>query len=331
MFRALALISFLLTPGLAAALCNGPGYTERMTDTQLAELDARAAATPFSRGLLWTAEKDGTTLTIIGTVHLPDARLSQIMQDTEQTLLASSLLLVESTLDDQSAMQVHMAENPDITILPDNMTLPSLVEDETWAAISAAASDRGLPPFMVARMQPWFISLTLAMPPCATFVMASGEPGLDNMLMGVATDHNIPVAALEPWQDMFALITAGTMDEQLEGLEMALLPGDIQDELVVSLLDFYFAGESAKGWFLTDFAADLLTGLDRDTFDTLMQEMEQKLLIDRNRAWIPVIEAAAADHEQITVAFGAAHLFGEDGVPNLLQQAGWAVTPFSEN
>jgi uncharacterized protein YbaP (TraB family) len=48
-------------------------------------------------------------------------------------------------------------------------------------------------------------------------------------------------------------------------------------------------------------------------------------LIDRNRNWIPVIEAAALKHDRIVVAIGAAHLPGEVGVLRLLEREGWMI------
>jgi len=40
-----------------------------------------------------------------------------------------------------------------------------------------------------------------------------------------------------------------------------------------------------------------------------------------------VIEDAATQHDNIFIAFGAAHLIGEDGVLNLLQNNGWVISP----
>jgi uncharacterized protein len=49
------------------------------------------------------------------------------------------------------------------------------------------------------------------------------------------------------------------------------------------------------------------------------------MMTDRNRAWIPVIEAAAKQGP-ILVAFGALHLSGKTGVLRLLEQDGYSIT-----
>jgi uncharacterized protein YbaP (TraB family) len=66
--------------------------------------------------------------------------------------------------------------------------------------------------------------------------------------------------------------------------------------------------------------------MDAAVFDTQMAELEETLLNNRNRAWVPVIEAAAASHDQIFIAFGAAHLIGDQGVLSLLGDNGWTIT-----
>ena len=52
--------------------------------------------------------------------------------------------------------------------------------------------------------------------------------------------------------------------------------------------------------------------------------MESALITDRNRAWIPVI-LAAAEKGPVVAAFGALHLAGDQGVLNLLAQEGFTL------
>jgi uncharacterized protein YbaP (TraB family) len=55
-------------------------------------------------------------------------------------------------------------------------------------------------------------------------------------------------------------------------------------------------------------------------------ELYQRLLIDRNIAWIPQIEAALAGSDDALIAVGAGHLPGEQGVLALLEAEGHTVT-----
>lgn len=327
MFRAIALTAFaLFTPTLSQAFCTDAGFTDLLSPADLAELESTAAATPYGTGLYWSATKDGTDLTILGTMHLPDPRHAGLLDMARPQLETTDLLLVEATLDDQAAMQAYMGRNTDLIAINSGPTLADRLDPATWDAVSEAASARGIPGFMAAKMQPWFLSMTLAIPPCAMQAMMTGDAGLDAMLMTAADTAGVPVAPLEPWQDMLALISDGTFDEQIDALRMGIMDPDVQDAMTADLIDRYFAENSAFGWHLARYSVDFLPNVDQAVFDDAMLELEATFLTARNLAWIPVIEDAAANHDSIFIGFGAAHLIGENGVLTLLEQDGWTIT-----
>jgi uncharacterized protein YbaP (TraB family) len=53
---------------------------------------------------------------------------------------------------------------------------------------------------------------------------------------------------------------------------------------------------------------------------------EDIMLTNRNKNWIPVMETAMKESTTL-FAVGAGHLYGKEGVINLLRQAGYTVTP----
>jgi len=54
-------------------------------------------------------------------------------------------------------------------------------------------------------------------------------------------------------------------------------------------------------------------------------QMYQRLLVDRNRNWIPKIEALFARRGRAFVVVGAAHLVGADGLISMLRARGYTV------
>lgn len=310
----------------ALAVCNGPGFDAWLTDAERAELDALVADTAYGDAILWQATRGDTTLDIVGTMHLPDPRLDPIMARVLPLLDQADLLLVEATLDDQVAMQDHITRNPALYVITEGPSLIDRVDPDTWAAISDAAEARGMGAFMVARFQPWFLSLTLSMPPCATAAMAAGQGGLDNTLMQQAVGR-VETRPLEDWHTMLDWIMSGTFEQQLDALKLSLVAPDVQDALIASMLDGYFDGSPAYAWHVNRFGVRFVPGLDAEAYAAEFAVMEEQLLHDRNRNWIPVIEDAARTHDRILIAFGAAHLIGDKGVLNLLAENGWTVTP----
>lgn len=326
MFRLLALV-FALMPGWAAALCTGEKFETYLTPQDRMEIDATLAALPFSEGNSWLAEKDGVTLTIMGTMHLPDPRHSILLDQVRPHLATADLLLVEATMQDQTYMQLYLANNPKLMYIEDGPTLPEVLDEPTWDAIQVAAQDLGIPSFLAAKMQPWYLVLALSIPKCVATEIMNGEGGLDALLMEEAGNLGVPTQALEPWQDMFALLTMGSFEEQVDALRMSLLAPRHSNALMVSMIEAYFEGQAARAWLMTYYTREFLPEVAPAVFDEQMAMLEDLMLNQRNQNWIPVIEAAATQHDTIVLAFGAAHLFGELGVLNLLETAGWTIRP----
>jgi uncharacterized protein YbaP (TraB family) len=260
-------------------------------------------------------------------MHLPDPRHDALLARVAPDLDRADILLVEATLEDQAEMQAQIANNPDMMMIVDGPSLIDQLDEATWNIIRDAALTRGLPGFMAAKMQPWALSMTLAIPPCAMTAMTAGEAGLDGILMERATTMDIPVAALEPWQDMLSLLMSGTFEEQLAALRLSVMEPAIQDAMISTLITSYFEGETAYGWHISKYVIDFMPDADPSEFEAQMKQLEDELLTGRNLNWIPVITEAAQSHDAVFVAFGAAHLMGETGVLRLLEHDGWTVTP----
>jgi hypothetical protein len=53
--------------------------------------------------------------------------------------------------------------------------------------------------------------------------------------------------------------------------------------------------------------------------------MYQRLLVDRNRNWLPTLEALFSRRGRAFIVVGAAHLVGPDGLLQMLKAKGYAV------
>ena len=325
MFRAALTALVTLTSTSAFALCSGESYFTQLPADQQAQIEAAVAATPNADGLLWTATKDDNILTIVGTMHVFDERLHTIMDRVEPAFADADLLMVEATADEEAAMQEAFIANPDLYLINEGPTLPDLLAPEVWDKVLQAATDRGLPSFFVAKFQPWYLSLTLGIPACAMAEMTQGVRGLDHMMIDAARTADVPLQALEGWETLIDILTDGTQEEQIELLRLGLIDAADQQALFVAMLDAYFSEQIAQVWELSQIAARNLTGLTEEEAAEQMAETQDMLLDTRNRNWIPIIETATEDHDNIIIAVGAAHLPGEYGVIALLEQTGWAV------
>ncbi|MCG3269216.1 TraB/GumN family protein [Yoonia sp. I 8.24] len=321
---ATALFSVFSLPALA--LCAGESYLDQLSAEQHQKLSAAVADIPFAQGLVWDARKDTQNLRIVGTMHIYDPRLGALFASISASVASADLILVEATPDDQADLQQLMARDPSQLFLVDGPTLPELLDGQTWELLLQAAADRSIPSFMIAKMQPWYASLLLAMPPCAMDDVIAGRLGLDHMIMDAAAEAGVPMQSLEAFTTLFAIFQEESLDEQIEFLRMGLMMPDTQQQVFVAMLDRYFAKDVGTLWEMSRLTLADLPELDLETATVLFDETQESILDERNRNWIPVITEATKSHNNVIVAAGAAHLIGENGILNLLQNDGWTLT-----
>lgn len=332
MRRILATIA-ALTLGLAAtgagADCTGRDLIAELPEAERAALRASTAAVPFAEGNLWQARRDGQVVHIAGTYHFDDPRHDDTLARLAPALDEAKTLLVEAGPEEEAALKSRLAREPELMVAVDGPTLPETLPPEVWEQLSEALSQRGVPAFMAAKLRPWYLSMVLSIPTCQMAEAAGGSRGLDGMLMDAATERGLPLKALEPYDTVFRIFEMMPQQDQLSMITSALAMEEQSADMASTLAEAYFAGHSRLIWEFMRVETLKLPGYTPERVEREFATMETAMMTSRNRAWIPVIEAAAAEGP-VLAAFGALHLSGEDGVLNLLAQNGWTVTPLAD-
>lgn len=323
--RALLTALFLLAaPAAALAECAGQNLLALMSPTERATLERRAAAVPYAAGNAWVARRDGQTVTLIGTYHLGDPRHETLLAAAAPLLDDATTLLVEAGPQEEAALVAQIAKTPALMVLADT-TLPALLGPDDWAHLAAALGRRGMPGFMAAKFQPWYVSMLLATPPCALNGPALPD-GLDALLIDRARAAGVPIRALEPFDTVFRIFDSLPLSSQIDMIRYSLAMEDRAEDFSSTIADLYFAGQPRMIWELTRDESLRTPGADPARVESDLALMEKAMMTTRNLAWIPVIEQAAAQGPTVA-AFGALHLSGNEGVANLLAERGWTVTP----
>ncbi len=81
--------------------------------------------------------------------------------------------------------------------------------------------------------------------------------------------------------------------------------------------------EMARAWAAADVDAlerELLASFDQS------RELYDRLLVERNRNWLPHVDTCLQQDAGCFIVVGAAHLVGPDGLPTLLAKKGYRVT-----
>lgn len=313
----------LLWAQLAGATCSGSNILDALPDDERNRLEMAAAQQPFHQGNFWRATKDGQEVTLVGTYHLDDPRHDRVMEQITPWIAGAQTLLVEAGPQEEAALKAAVARDPSVFVLPDT-TLPQMMPPDEWALLSDAMERRGVPGFMAAKFQPWYVTVMLALPPCMMTNVENAK-GLDGRIIAAAEERDIPVKALEPYDTIFTLFADMEQADQISMIRSSLAMEDQAEDYLATLADSYFAEESRLIWELMRKISLELPGSTPDQVEADLEKMEQALIVRRNQSWIAVIEAAAAEGP-VLAAFGALHLPGAQGIPALLQDRGWSVT-----
>lgn len=322
MIRLALLILALASP--AAAECSGRNLIDALQGPDRKALDEAVAVQPYAQGNVWRATRGAQEIVLVGTYHLNDTRLDAQMTALLPLLDDATILLVEAGPEEEKALVAHMAENPGLTIITDGPTLPEQLSQPDWTALASAARARGIPPFVAAKMKPWYLSMMLGVAPCA--MGQSAALGLDKRLIGAAQTRQIPIKALEPWDTVLHLFSGMTQREQLDMIRMTLPMEPQSADYAVTLADSYFTGNARQMWEFMRLQAQTLPGYDATRADAEFAKTEHILMTSRNRGWLPILEEAAL-HGPVLAAFGALHLGGHDGVLDLLKREGYSIDP----
>lgn len=311
----------LLLPQTLWAGCAGTDLRAGLTATERAALARVADETPFSEGNRWRATRGARVIDLVGTIHIPDPRLDPVMARLTPDIEAAERLFLEAVKEDRAALQRDIASDTSLLLLQET-SLPELLDEDDWQALAAAARSRGIPAVMAAKMQPWYLSLVLALPGCAMDLMADGG-GLDARIETVAEEADVPRSSIEGYETVFRVFNEKPLEAQLDLLRLGVFPEATGADLLVTTVNSYFDEAHSDNWQLSRQMSFAHLDLPEAETEALLDEMETKLLTDRNLAWIEVIEAAPED--RLMVAVGAAHLMGDSGLLNQLAQRGYRL------
>jgi uncharacterized protein YbaP (TraB family) len=263
---------------------------------------AARAKDPLPRPLLWSAEKNGATTYLLGTMHVgvdPETRLPQVVWDK---LEATASFAVETDVTDPAI--THIGERS-------SGTLRDELGPEYWKKLEAAITPQLAQALMnKTAMIPATMLALRGLPP---------TPPMDSILLARAKNRGKRVVFLEP-----ASRQAAILEKHLnaKALKMMLDELDQLEEQSRQLLAAYVAGDEVKFGAITDEQRKdaLAHGYTAAEYDESMED----LLYRRNASWIEPIEKLHAAGGAF-IAVGAMHLIGKRSVLELLQQKGYRI------
>ena len=275
---------------------------------------AASAAAPSAqqRSFLWRATKGPGVVYLVGSVHMLTKDFYPLEPPLETAFKDSDLLVEEVDLAEM------LSPNTQFSLLargmlPSGQTLDKVVSPATMALVNARLDSLGMPLAAIMQFKPWFLAMTLM---AVEWQKAGFDAslGLDKHFFDRAQTDGKTVLGLETTEYQISLFDGMAMNLQDRFLAESLKELDTEKANVHKLANAWKAGDLAT--------------LERIVLKDVKEDpqMYQRLLIDRNRNWLPRIEALFARPGHAFVVVGAAHLVGPDGLLAMLQAKGVRVT-----
>lgn len=272
---------------------------------------AAVPAQADGKHFLWRVSKGGDSLYLAGSVHVlrpADYPLPTVM---EQAFSASAGLVEEIDLAsaDPESTQLDVLK---LGTYPTGKTLKDSLPPDMYAKVAKQAGDLGIDMSILENLRPWLVSITLLEAQLAKAGYSPGD-GADLHFANEAQSLHKPVTGLEDMHYQLGLL-AGLSDQSQQALLLQAVDESAGFDTEMQ--------EMISAWHTGD-TGILEKALTQDFGG--YHDVYQAVLVARNEAWAPKLEALLASGKQYFVIVGALHLVGPDGLLQRFKKDGYTV------
>ena len=289
------------------------GARHRLGSVLLAMLWLGAAAhvRADEKSLLWKVSKGSSSVYVLGSIHYLRSENYPLKKAILDAFETSKRLVLEIDLNATSgqAAQRLMLEK---ALFRDGTSLPQNISAETYQLAAERATQLGIDMGIFNPMKPWFAAINLI----AIKLKALGlDPrrGVDQYLAGEAKRRGKPISGLETLDFQIGLLDQLSKQNQEAMLRETVSELDLLDRNIDEIVRSWADGDESV------LAKLLLAGMME------FPEIHQKVIVERNRRWVPEIEKLLEQGSGALIVVGAAHLVGRDGVIEMLKTKGYSV------
>lgn len=258
---------------------------------------------------LWEVRGGEQPVYLLGSIHLMRPEIYPLAPALYEAFDASAVVAFELDLAEMVEQAPLMMQRG---ALPEGRTLRDELPADVFAEFERRVESLGVPMTMFEGMKPWMAALTVS----SLVLHQAGfqaETGLDMHFHRRAQEADMRIIGLETMEDQL-----NVFDELDAGAQAAFMRQTLDDlEGSAAQLD-----EATGMWQRGDAQglADLFLESMRD-----QPVLMERLVYQRNRDWIPGIEALLRGDEPAIVIVGMGHLVGDGSVVQLLRERGYEV------
>jgi uncharacterized protein YbaP (TraB family) len=258
---------------------------------------------------VWSMKGARNTVYLAGSVHALPKGHSEFPEQLERAYAAAEVIVLEVDLDDMDPLDAVQFITTNGT-LPADQSLKDVVGANAYKRISALAASLEVPDLVIAKLEPWSAALVLTQ-----FALSrtgfDANLGIDMQITERARTDGKPVEGLETVIDQLSVFDNRTYKEQTRFLLDSADDAPKLSEDLQKLVAAWRAGD--------------LRSLEKEFVKERAKspELYDALLGNRNRLWLPKIEALLKEDRDYLVVVGALHYVGNDGLLALLKSHGF--------
>jgi uncharacterized protein len=263
------------------------------------------------KSFLWKVSKEGKSIYLLGSIHYLKKENFPLRKPILDALASSKRLVLEIDLNNTppgAAQRVTLEK----AVYHDGSTLEQNVEPDVFQLASRRATELGIDPQVLKPMKPWFVALTMMAIKFQQLGL-DANVGVDRYLAERAKASGKPTSGLETLEFQLTLLDQLPKRDQEMMLRETVTELDLLDKNIDQIVQSWLKGESAS------LEALLMAGMKE------YPDLHQKIILDRNRRWLPQIEQIIGQGGGAMVVVGAAHLVGKDGVVEMLKNHGYEL------
>jgi uncharacterized protein len=260
---------------------------------------------------VWKTQKGTSVMYLGGTFHILRDSDFPLPPEFDKAYKASDIVVFETDiaqLQDPMTQLKFMAKG----IYADGSTIDKHLSPKTYGELSAFCKSSGIPLQSFSQFKPSMLMTTLTV--LELMRLGANQQGVDLFYQGQANKDKKTVEGLE------------NVDEQIDYI-VSMADGDEDEFVTYSLKDLKTIRKQfetlAAAWRTGD--ADKLDKLMSADLKTQQPKLYKKLITDRNRNWLPLIDAYQKTPHTRFILVGAAHLVGPDGIIESLKKKGYKV------
>ena len=274
--------------------------------------------------LLWKVSGNGLGRPsyIFGTHHMAPSSMIDQIPGMEQAIEGCDIVVGEIEKDSLMAPEVQ-ARMAQAMVAPLDSTLDKLYTPDEYRIVEQVFNKyfgtMGVKLSQMTNLKPSAISTQLqAMQSIKYFPNFNANDLIDVKVQERANEAGRPSAGLESIQEQIDLLFNGSLTDQAKGLLETCRQDEFFQSQSVALCDAYMAQDLDK---LMSVMTEATQGGDSETEADL-----DALIYNRNRMWAEKLKVMMPERACL-VCVGAGHLPGEQGLLQLLRQAGYTVEP----